>query len=417
MIQFSTKIFDGLSSDELRGLLGILHHANEVETQGDVEHVFRLIRHTFRFPYVLGGIIMSADVDPQNFPGWEASDTRHRVVNISYPSGWVEEYSQKGYYRDDLVMHSLLKGHFAHTWTELYAQCENSDQRAVFDSARQHGLQNGLSVGRLDPESKWGSFVSCASGADGDDVRLKHVLDYVVHRIHEALVAFMRSVRSNEGRRITERERDVIRWVAEGKTQGEIATNLGVSERTLKSYVLCLFRKMDVTKHSGLVAEASRPRLAPSRTNLTSMSWFPAIAAMSIRDWNRLRDHALTHDIEFGTTDADCFDAQCLDHIQVLTIMAGETGAARVGHVRVIYAPNRADGKWGENVTQQGKDCPLPPEVCQQLAQLAGQECVIVHVLDGQAVMEEDEHVALFSIAEATQFFRSFFTKVLNRPL
>jgi hypothetical protein len=174
---------------------------------------------------------------------------------------------------------------------------------------------------------------------------------------------------------------------------------------------------MDVTTRSSFVTEASRIGLLPSRTKCTSLSRFPAIAAMSLEDWNRLRDHALAYDIESGTSDADCFDAQCLDQIQVLTIMAGETGATRVGHVRVIYAPNRADGKWGENVTQQGKDCPLPPEVCQQLAQLAGQECVIVHVLDGQAVMEEDEHVALFSIAEATQFFRSFFTKVLNRPL
>ena len=33
------------------------------------------------------------------------------------------------------------------------------------------------------------------------------------------------------------------------------------------------------------------------------------------------------------------------------------------------------------------------------------------------AGMGEDEHEALFSIAEATQFFRSFFTKLLNRPL
>jgi DNA-binding CsgD family transcriptional regulator len=365
----------------------------------------------------LGGIIMSADVDPQSFPGWEASDTRHRVVNISYPSGWVEEYFHKGYYRDDLVIHSLLKGHFAHTWAELYARCETSDQRAVFEGARQHGLQYGLSVGHLDPESKWGLFFSCAGVADGDDVRLKHVLDYVVHRIHAALVAFMRSVRDHDDRCLTDREQDVIRWVAEGKTNGEIATILGVSERTVTYHVSCLFQKMDVTTGSSFVTNVPHPGLVSPRTKSTSMSGFPAIAAIRLEDWNRLRDHALAHDIECGTTDADCFDAQCLDHIQVLAIKAGETGAARVGHVRVIYAPNRADGMWGEDVTRRGKDCPLPPEVCQQLVQLAGQECVIVHVLDGQAGMGEDEHEALFSIAEATQFFRSFFTKVLNRPL
>ena len=179
----------------------------------------------------------------------------------------------------------------------------------------------------------------------------------------------------------------------------------------------CLYRNMDLTTRASFVTEASRLGLVPSRTKSTSMDGFPAIAAMSLGDWNRLRDHALAHDIESGTTDADCFDAQCLDHIQVLTIRAGETGAARVGHVRVIYAPNRADGTWGEDVIRRGKDCPLPGEVCQQVMQFAGQECVIVHVLDGQAGMGEDEHEALFSIAEATQFFRSFFTKVLNRPL
>ena len=74
------------------------------------------------------------------------------------------------------------------------------------------------------------------------------------------------------------------------------------------------------------------------------MHMYPPLAAISLVERNTLADYARQHDSEQDTTDLDCYDAHTLDGIQVLTIRPDQSGPVRVGAVRVMYAPDRADG-------------------------------------------------------------------------
>ena len=61
-----------------------------------------------------------------------------------------------------------------------------------------------------------------------------------VNRLHGA---------ADEGaERLTDREREVLRWGAKGLTNKEIASQLGISEKTVKTHLSHIFAKLKVTR-------------------------------------------------------------------------------------------------------------------------------------------------------------------------
>ena len=70
---------------------------------------------------------------------------------------------------------------------------------------------------------------------------------------------------------LTEREAEVLHWVAMGKTNPEVASILGLSEFTIKNHLHRIFRKMDVSNRAQAVG-----KLKTSWPDKLKNSWFSA---------------------------------------------------------------------------------------------------------------------------------------------
>lgn len=76
---------------------------------------------------------------------------------------------------------------------------------------------------------------------------------------------FMTDGRGNDaGARLTSRERQIVRLVAEGKSNKEIADELGISIRTGETHRAAVMRKLGVSSTAGLVRYALRNGIAES---------------------------------------------------------------------------------------------------------------------------------------------------------
>lgn len=55
---------------------------------------------------------------------------------------------------------------------------------------------------------------------------------------------------------LTEREAEVLLWVAQGKSNGDVATILGMSEKTVKQHLGVVFQKLGVESRSAATLRA-----------------------------------------------------------------------------------------------------------------------------------------------------------------
>jgi len=75
----------------------------------------------------------------------------------------------------------------------------------------------------------------------------------------------LRSARGGPGERLTPVEADVIRRVAEGSGNRQIAAALRCSEATVKSHLAAIYRKLDATDRASAVARAIGLGYIPTR--------------------------------------------------------------------------------------------------------------------------------------------------------
>jgi DNA-binding NarL/FixJ family response regulator len=95
---------------------------------------------------------------------------------------------------------------------------------------------------------------------------LSHRKPFFTAKVSEALLdAFLKSnAQPDEGsvfRTLTDREREIVQMLAEGKSNKEIATQLSISVKTVETHRATVMRKLDITSIVELVHYAIRNQL------------------------------------------------------------------------------------------------------------------------------------------------------------
>ena len=73
---------------------------------------------------------------------------------------------------------------------------------------------------------------------------------------------YFRLVLANKkGMGLTQRELEILKWISHGKTAGEIALIVSVSEHTVNSHTATILKKLDVVNRTQMVAKAIREQI------------------------------------------------------------------------------------------------------------------------------------------------------------
>jgi DNA-binding NarL/FixJ family response regulator len=86
----------------------------------------------------------------------------------------------------------------------------------------------------------------------------------VTTRVQQLLQGLSGGTGAAKGPALSAQEQRVVVLVAEGKTNKEIATDLGLSEKTVKNYLANVFDKLQVTRRSQVAALVAR-QIVPAR--------------------------------------------------------------------------------------------------------------------------------------------------------
>ena len=187
--------------------------------------------------------------------------TEEFVIN-GYPEEWRRHYLESGYTMADPTVTYARSHVIPSLWDDLasarHRGVDSDHAKLIFNEARSFGLAKGLSV----PLHGLGCLFGIMSYAAADP---RHpILESTIHAeavllatyVHQAAALLINRDASEKLRPLTPRERECLKWAAEGKSGWEIAHVLKISERTTVFHLMNAYQKLGVMNRQQAVAKS-----------------------------------------------------------------------------------------------------------------------------------------------------------------
>jgi DNA-binding CsgD family transcriptional regulator len=175
------------------------------------------------------------------------------IVNISYPETWVSIYLNKKYYRVDPVIKENFTKFNLQYWADTYKKIPSP--KDLLSMKEDFGLKRGYSFGLRDPRWLGGSLFSLSGQYLEHHIRTETILTYIIPFLHQTLVRVLGHPVQKVSA-LSPKEIEILNWIKLGKTNWDISITLKVSERTVKSYVSNIMKKLNATNRAQAVAIA-----------------------------------------------------------------------------------------------------------------------------------------------------------------
>ncbi|WP_426441086.1 autoinducer binding domain-containing protein [Bradyrhizobium genosp. P] len=186
------------------------------------------------------------------------------AVTVTFPTDWCRRYVERKYRIIDPVVRRAPMLSRPFLWDQLAKKCQlQPGEQRVLAEAKEAGLKHGMSVPLYGPlgQVAVASFASPFDDAD-PQCQMSHLTVLAWH-FHIALAEISRPSDSgcNSDVALSEREKDCLRWVGEGKSSWEIGKILEVSENTVNFHLKNAIRKLGTSNRTHGIVKAIRHNL------------------------------------------------------------------------------------------------------------------------------------------------------------
>jgi len=174
------------------------------------------------------------------------SNPKVELIN-NYNSDWKESYHRNNYLLSDPSVAHCWSTSLPVVWTEDLFQFS----REMWEEARSHGLEHGWAQSSHGGNGISGMLTLSRSEdalTDNEIEKIGYRLSWLTHTLHTKMATiFEKKHLSDINIKLTEREKSILRWTAEGKTAGETAQILGITERTISFHIKNINAKLNST--------------------------------------------------------------------------------------------------------------------------------------------------------------------------
>ncbi|QPC99937.1 MULTISPECIES: helix-turn-helix transcriptional regulator [Qipengyuania] len=189
-----------------------------------------------------------------------ANSDRTAVVASGFADEWMDLYHRDFRSHDPIPERTMRHGQRI-SWREAMELEENTpEHEAYFSAMRDHGLHHGFGLPLFGPGGReaYASFDFDRPMESADAPMLAKL--GAVAQASQARVSRL----LNEGREspvLSDRETEVLRWLARGKSVTEIATILDLSPETVRTYSKRLHDKLGAHNRVGAIIRALKLNL------------------------------------------------------------------------------------------------------------------------------------------------------------
>lgn len=175
----------------------------------------------------------------------------------NYSRQWQSCYHERNYLHVDPTVRHALQSTLPVVWSNnLFASAQE-----MWEDAREHGLKFGWAQSSRDARGSVGLLTLARSTEQLSECELhanQPRMVWLTQCIHAAMSKRLTPRLAPETQvGITAREKEVLRWTAEGKTASEIAQILVVSERTINFHINNVVTKLGASNKTQAAVKAT----------------------------------------------------------------------------------------------------------------------------------------------------------------
>lgn len=174
------------------------------------------------------------------------------VLALNYSEEWMQQYAD-GLVDSDPILKHAARTRVPFSWDQCPIETEG-EERFIALAREIGGMRYGFSTSIYAGPGKMGA-VSLSSNEDCD-VANNMAEIYALACAFHSTIQSLRAARAREEIRLSPREREVLLWLARGKTYWEIGEILGTSEDTIRRQTQSAYRKLDAHNSTLAITKA-----------------------------------------------------------------------------------------------------------------------------------------------------------------
>jgi len=173
----------------------------------------------------------------------------HAIIG-NYPEDWMKYYVEKGYEDVDPVRKRIMVGGGAFTWDSLSDNYRklSKEESTLMNEASDAKLLDGVGLSLSNPLGEIvGMGFASSSGKIGITPYHLSAINLLATQFHTVFskIECKKDI-SVYDISLTPREKEVLQWCKEGKSNTDIATIMGISRNTVSYYFKNIFKKLGV---------------------------------------------------------------------------------------------------------------------------------------------------------------------------
>lgn len=174
----------------------------------------------------------------------------------TYPSKWLDHYFAHHYLESDPLIQQVARDVSPVIWDGN----DSKNQHEFWEEALAHGVTHGWALGTHGKHMTTGMLSLARSHDKVSSLELSEKepqlvwLSHVTHGLISAIET--KELMADIEHQLTDREIEVLRWSASGKTADEIGTILGITPRTVTFHITSSLTKLNSTNKTQAVAKA-----------------------------------------------------------------------------------------------------------------------------------------------------------------
>ncbi|MHA6334566.1 helix-turn-helix transcriptional regulator [Qipengyuania sp. CAU 1752] len=170
------------------------------------------------------------------------------LIHYGFPDEWIALYDDDPEFRQhDPIADFVISAGKVMSWSEaIEAQTLSPEQEAFVAAMHEHGLIHGIAAPIYGPRGSEAYFTFSLGREITDiDAPLVEELITFATTMHRRITN-LAETRADDVPQFSKREKEVLVWIARGKSNLDISTILGVSNATVGTYVSRIFQKLGV---------------------------------------------------------------------------------------------------------------------------------------------------------------------------